>query len=174
MNTRTARKARASLRNQKRAQQNAQKRGEGETATIAKPTAERQKTGLEWLIAKRRISTRQALAGRTYGEDWRISRVHGMAPLRSCLNDTPGGSASSRSLPAVEFHLEAVERLAAAQAAMAYQADLIAACDAICARQLTPWQAIELSGGGARDVSKLEAVIVVALDLLDKHYRSAR
>jgi hypothetical protein len=95
-----------------------------------------------------------------------------VVPLRSCLNDTPGGGSSAeRSLPAAEYQLEATERLAAAQAALSWQDDLIAACDLICARQLTPWQAIELSGGGARDVAKLEAVTVVALDLLDKHYR---
>lgn len=174
MSAKTARKQRATARNQRRAQENAAKRGEGDTATVTRLPAEREKTGLEWLVFKRRISTRQALAGRSYGEDYRIAALHGSVPLRSCLNDTPGGSAAARSLPAVEYHLEALERLGAAQAALSYQSDMIAALAAICGRQLTPWQAVELTGGSARDVSKLEAVIVVALDLLDKHYRSAR
>jgi hypothetical protein len=136
-------------------------------------TAYREKTGLEWLVHKRRLNTRQAMAGRHYGEDWRISQNHGAVPLRSCLNDTPGGSSAARSLPAVEYHLEALERLGAAQASLQYQSDMIAALALVCGQQLTPWQALG-KDASARDIAKMEAVLMVALDLLDKHYRSAR
>lgn len=143
------------------------------TQSAPKPANDREKTGLEWLVHKRRLNTRQALAGRHYGEDWRVSQLNGSVSLRSCLNDTPGGSSSARSLPAVEHHLDALERLGAAQAALSYQADMIAALALVCGKQLTPWQALGQTAS-ARDVAKMEAVLVVALDLLDKHYREAR
>ena len=172
MTSKAARKSRAQVRNQRRAEANAQKRGDGQVLAFKPLAKDREKTGLEWLVGKKRITPRQAQAGRTYGQDARIAAMHGSVPLRSCLNDTPGGEATARALPAVEYHLEALDRLGAAQAAMSYQSDLIAVCEMVCVRQLTPWQA--LPNGSARDVAKLEAVIVVALDLLDKHYRGAR
>jgi hypothetical protein len=173
MTAKLKRKARATNRNQRRAQANAEKRG-GEVVTLVTLPKDRDKTGLEWLFSKKRITQRQANAGRSYGADYRISTIDGTVPLRSCLNDTPGGSSAASALPAVVYQHEARERLLSARQALSFQADLIAACDLICARQLTPWQAIEISGGGAKDVARLEAVIVVALDLLDKHYRNAR
>jgi hypothetical protein len=173
MTKRTRKKARATVRNARRAEVNAQKSGEVVEFRPKLPK-DREKTGLEWLVFKRRISARQAQAGRRYGDDWRIAQTAGMVPLRSCLNDSPGGSSNAaRALPSVEHHLDACERLGAAQAALSYQADMISALAAICGRQLTPWQAVELAGGTARDVAKLEVVLGIALDLLDKHYRGA-
>lgn len=172
----------SSVASRKRAKRNAAKvspvaprrqPSNGVAHTVQKPANDREKTGLEWLVAKRRINTRQALAGKHYGEDWRISQLSGTVPLRSCLNDTPGGSSAARTLPAVEYHLEALERLGAAQAALHYQSDMIAVLALVCGQQLTPWQALGREAS-ARDVAKMEAVIGVALDQLDAHYRRAR
>lgn len=132
----------------------------------------REKTGLEWLVHKKRITERQARAGRTYGEDFRTAQINGTVPLKSCLNDAPGGSDSGRTLPPVVYQTEAQDRLRAAQAALSNQEDLLMVAEMICARQLTPWQAVG-PDGSARDVAKIEAVAGVALDLLEKHYRRA-
>lgn len=133
--------------------------------------AYREKTGLEWLLHKRRISERQARAGKRYGEDYRIAQTDGVVPLRSCLNDSPGGGDSKACHPYAVVETEAQARLTEAREAL-HSADLVAVANAICGRELTPWQAVGPEGS-ARDVAKVEALAPVALDLLAKHY-SAR
>lgn len=171
MSARSLKKQRARLRNQLRAQVNAERRGEQATTSTAALVKDREKSGLEWLLHKKRITLRQMKAGKTYGEDHRAADMHGIVPLRSCINDTVGGG-DGPGLPLAIFQMEALERVEAAKAALSHQSDMIAALYAICVREATPWQAVG-DKGTAKHVAKLEAVTAVALDLLEKHYRRA-
>ena len=165
-------KTRAQNRNAKRAAEYAAARGDANSPR-PKPIADRERTGLEWLFHKKRISKRQADAGKRYGEDYRIAQVSGLSSLRSCLNDTPGGG-EGIGLPQVIYEMEARDRLLAARQALAFQTDMIAACDLICGQQLTPWQVMgRTENGSARDVARLETSVTIALDLLAEHYRRA-
>jgi hypothetical protein len=71
--------------------------------------------------------------------------------------------------PALESVLAHGERTEAARRTLAdlrrrllRQADLVAACDAICGEEKTPREA----AGGEREAGRLEAVLKVALDIL--------
>jgi len=144
-------------------------------ATTAQVSAEnivpiRNKTGLDWLAQKGRITARQKSAGRKYGEDYRICQVAGMEPLRSCLNDQPGSGTGGIGLSMASYELEAKERFALAQGALSYHPDMVGACDLICGRDFTPWEVIAHFGGGQRDAERITNTLKIALDLLAKHY----
>ena len=136
----------------------------------ARPGPYRRQTGLAWLSGKGRITSRQAAAGLAYGEAWR--RAEAPAPLPSTLALNLGGriGGGGEPLPVAaivaraEAHARAGQRLAALRARLGGQAELVAACDAVCGRELTPREA----AGGERAALKLEAVLGVALDLLGR------
>ena len=94
------------------------------------------------------------------------------APLPSTLALNLGGriGGGEEPLPVAaivaraEAHARAGQRLAALRARLSRQAELVAACDAVCGRELTPREA----AGGERAALKLEAVLGVALDLLGR------
>lgn len=142
----------------------------------AKPSTEatvsrfREKTGLEWLESKNKITARQKSSGKRYGEDYRIVQVAGLEPLRSCLNDMPGGGDGGGGLSLATYELEAKERLAGAHSALSYHPEMTLACDLICGRDMTPWEVIARHGGNQRDAERLQHTLRIALDLLAKHY----
>lgn len=142
--------------------------------TLVSDSRIRTKTGIEWLVAKKRLTQRQARAGTRYGLKFRLSEVDGMDPLRSCLNDEPrGGGGNVLALPRAASEAEARSDLAAARAALGFHAGMISACDLICGRGLTPWEAVEMVGGGRKDVERLEHTLAIALDLLTQHWKQA-
>lgn len=136
----------------------AQRRGERE-----KPY--RRQAGLEWLTRRGRLSATQRAAGERYGAAYRRAKREGAIP--SSLDVKPGRSeAGGPPLNAVLAHAErtasAAARLAAYRGRLSNQSGLVAACDLICGEELTPREA----AGGEREAGRLEAVLVVALDIL--------
>lgn len=131
----------------------------------ARETPYQRLTGLEWLLRKARIGPDQAAAGQRYGEAFRRA---GAAPsLPSTLEIPLGGGAGNG--PSLTMILKQGAGRAQAEALLARyrrqllgQADLIAACDLVCGRELTPREA----AGGERDAARMEAVLKVALDIL--------
>lgn len=131
----------------------------------ARETPYRRQTGLAWLARKGRLTPQQVAAGQRYGEVFRRS---GAAPsMGSTLEVQPGGNASTG--PALGLILKMAEGRQRAEAMLGHyrrqllgQADLIAACDLCCGKELTPREA----AGGERDAARLEAVLKVALDIL--------
>ena len=134
-----------------------QRRGEREGAY-------RRLTGLDWLAKKGRLSERQKGAGERYGACYRKARAE--ASIGSTLDVQPGGAPQGTPLTAVlaqaEARAQAQARLAFYRRRLGGQTDLVAACDLVCGRELTPREA----GGNEREVVRLEAVLQVALDLL--------
>jgi len=134
------------------------------SAAGARAGGYRRQAGLEWLVAKGRISERQRVAGERYGEAFR--RAEAAPTLGSTLEVQPGGDGGGPSLALLlrlaEGRREAQARLKAYRRRLFGQGDLVAACDLICAKELTPREA----GGGEREALRLEAVVKVALDIL--------
>ncbi|HVI33824.1 hypothetical protein [Phenylobacterium sp.] len=134
-------------------------------ARPGRETPYRRQTGLEWLARKGRLTPLQAAAGERYGDAYRRC---GAAPsLGSTLEVQPGSTAGSG--PTIGMVLKMAEGRRRAEATLHHyrrqllgQADLIAACDLCCGKELTPREA----AGGDRDAARLEAVLKVALDIL--------
>lgn len=126
----------------------------------------RRQTGLDWLARKGRIGARQKAAGERYGALFRRAGREGA--LRSTLDVRPGGGPAGPGgreevlLMAAEGSAQAAARLSALRGLLGDQPQLVAACDLICGRELTPREAAR----GERAVIELEAVLGVALDLL--------
>lgn len=128
-------------------------------------TPYRRQTGLEWLVRKGRLTPQQVAAGERYGQTFR--RCGAVPTLGSTLEVQPGTNVSAG--PAVALILKMAEGRRRAEARLAHyrrqllgQADLIAACDLCCGRELTPREATD----GDRDAARVEAVLKVALDIL--------
>jgi hypothetical protein len=131
----------------------------------------RRQPGLEWLSGKGRLTCAQRQAGERYGAIWR--RVHGEPSIRSTLDVKPGFGASEGGPVATlvaqaEHSAHAAGKLDALRRRLSGQPSLIAACDAVCGRELTPREATD----GEREAGKLEAVLLVALDILAVDQRS--
>lgn len=162
--------ARSRHRSQKRHDTYAAKRGE-----VSKPKPANDVktiTGLDWLLGKKRITREQYAAGEKYGRAYRIVANDGMQPLRSCLNDTPGGGGGLTPQTMAYIDTEARERLAMANEALGQHDDMLSACAIVCGRELTPWDAIHRHGGKQADVERMVTTLKIALDLLAKHYRT--
>lgn len=128
-------------------------------------------SGLDWLLARKRITRSHHAAGKLWGAHYRLCLVDGMSPLRSCLNDSPHGGSSDGGVAFAVVETEAKDARAKAMAALSHQPDMIAALDAVCGRQQTPWERIKEQGGKQRDVEELQTTLRLALDMLSKHYR---
>jgi len=124
--------------------------------------------GIDWLVSKKRLDRLQAAAGRRYGIDGRLAAISGLAPLRSCLNDTPRGS-GAHALPLAIQETDAKASLAEAQVALSLHPGMMAALEMVCIRDLTPWEA--LPGAPQREVERMTNTLLIALDLLASHYR---
>jgi hypothetical protein len=142
-------------------------------AAIAQPVAGpgrragpyRRQAGLEWLSRKGRLTSAQRAAGERYGACYRRAKVEGS--IASTLDvkprtSAPGGAPLSAILSHAEGTAQASKRLAAFRARLSRQRDLVAACDQICGEELTPREA----ANGERAAGRLEAVLLVALDIL--------
>jgi hypothetical protein len=124
----------------------------------------RRQPGLEWLARKGRISEDQRAAGERYRDAYLVAQP--TVAIGSTLEVQPGSSAGGTSLKALiaraDFRAAAERKLSMYRAQLAGHPALVAACDLVCGRELTPREA----AGGERDAMKLEAVLLVALDLL--------
>lgn len=125
----------------------------------------RRQAGLDWLARKGRLTKSQKAAGERYRDAYRFAQP--TVSLGSTLEVQPGrGSAGGPALNAVLAraagrHAAAV-KLALYRGQLSHNPTLIQACDLVCGRELTPREAAE----NERDGLKLEAVLMVALDLL--------
>ena len=128
-------------------------------------TPYRRQTGLDWLAAKGRITTRQKQAGEAYGALVRRAGVVGA--IGSSLDAQPrGGPTAGASLALI---LKTAAGRARAEAELGElrrrlfgQSDLVRVCDQVCGQEQTPREA----GGGDREALRVEAVLKVALDIL--------
>ncbi len=127
-------------------------------------TPYRRLAGLDWLSKKGRLSPSQRLAGERYGICWR--RAAAEARIASTLAEPNAGYGSGTPLNVIiaqaEGRVQAQARLAFYRKRLGDQRDLVAACDAICGKELTPREAAR----SEREVAQVEAVLGVALDLL--------
>jgi hypothetical protein len=124
----------------------------------------RRQPGLDWLARKGRISEAQRKAGERYRDAYAIAQP--VVAIGSTLEVQPGMGGGGPSLKAL---VDRAGRRQAAEAKLALyrrrlsqHPALIAACDLVCGRELTPREA----GGGEREGIRVEAVLLVALDLL--------
>jgi hypothetical protein len=124
----------------------------------------RRQPGLDWLARKGRISEAQKAAGLRYRDAFIVAQP--TLAIASTLEVQPGMSAGGPSLKALvaraDFRQSAERKLALYRRQLFQHPALVAACDLICGRELTPREA----GGGDREALRLEAVLLVALDLL--------
>lgn len=141
------------------------------TVVEGKPREIVRQAGLDWLLAKKRITRAQHAAGQRWGLDYRLCMVDGLEPLRSCLNDQPRGGQGRLHTSFAAREAEARDRRAKAVEAIAGQAEMVEALDLVCGRQLTPWEHIRALGGKQREVEEMQTTIRLALDILSKHYR---
>lgn len=131
-------------------------------ASPARAGPYRRRPGLDWLATKGRISPEQKRAGERYGALFR--RAAREAAMPSTLAVLPGGGGPGLAEVAAEAERTALARarLAELRGRLGWQRDLVAACDEVCGRELTPREA----AGEERAAGRLEAVLAVALDLL--------
>jgi hypothetical protein len=126
--------------------------------------AYRRQPGLEWLARKGRISDAQKAAGERYRDAYLVAQP--VVAIASTLEVQPGMGSGGPALKALiaraDFRQAAARKLALYRGQLFGHPALIAACDLVCGRELTPREA----AGGERDGLKLEAVLLVALDLL--------
>ena len=124
----------------------------------------RRQAGLDWLARKGKLSAAQKAAGERYRDAYVIAQP--TLSLASTLEVQPGMSSSGSSLKALvaraDHRQQAERKLTLYRRQLFQHPALIAACDLVCGRELTPREA----GGGEREGLKLEAVLLVALDLL--------
>ena len=97
-----------------------------EPRAAATVTPIRQKTGLEWLLSKQRISTRQFKAGERYGAIFRGVQLGAEFSIKSNLDQSVGGGVeiklgrSSTELETAEWIGECKRKIIAARAAVGY------------------------------------------------------
>jgi hypothetical protein len=124
----------------------------------------RRQPGLEWLARKGRISEHQRAAGERYRDAYLVAQP--TVAIGSTLEVQPGGASGGPGLKALvaraDLRRSAERKLAMYRAQLSGHPALVAACDLVCGRELTPREA----AGGEREGLKLEAVLLVALDLL--------
>lgn len=142
-------------------------RVEGEDSQKDKAARERpyrRQPGLDWLARKGRISEAQRQAGARYGEAFRLAEP--TVAIGSTLEVQPGLGGGGPPLKVLiaraGMRQQAEARLALYRKRLLGHPGLIAACDLVCGRELTPREA----GGGEREGLRVEAVLLVALDLL--------
>lgn len=124
----------------------------------------RRQAGLDWLARKGRITEDQKAAGLRYRDAFVVAQP--VVAIGSTLEVQPGmggGGLALKALIARAGHRQAAEaKLALYRRQLLDHPALVAACDLICGRELTPREA----AGGEREGLRLEAQLVVALDLL--------
>lgn len=123
----------------------------------------RRLTGLEWLRRKGRITDDAWAAGERYGAVYRLTK--GAGAIASILNEDRGiggGQTIASVMQHSEKTAQASSKLAMYRRQLINQGAMIAACDTICGEELTPREA----SADGHEAGKLEAVLLIALDLL--------
>lgn len=122
--------------------------------------------GLDWLRQKKRLNARRFKAGLTYREWFRDA---GGPSIKSGLNVVEGGPGSAgMGLPlALEGMTDAKARLFRVRhQVLKGQPDMVMVLDAVCGTRQT---LTSLAGGNDRRALELEAVLMIALDLVAAH-----
>lgn len=119
----------------------------------------RRMTGLQWLNRRGALNPRQLEAGEKYGAVYREANRE--VSLRSVLDREVRGEPTGDMLRQAERANQARAVLNRYRTWIGY-GQLTNACDLICGEELTPRQA----GGNGAKADTLEALLIVALDLL--------
>ena len=128
-------------------------------------TPYRRQTGLQWLTSKGRLSPSQLLAGQRYGACYRRALSEGAIPSTLDIKprtSAPGGPTLAAVLNRAEGAAQAQARLTRYRRLLHGQEALVRAVDLICGEERTPREA----AAEDREAGKLEAVLLVALDIL--------
>jgi hypothetical protein len=126
-----------------------------------------EKTGLDWLLGKNKISTRQADMGRRYGAWWRASHIEGGESLRSCLDDTVRGGSGTGMPPDAHENRAWIEdcrrKLERADATLHYQTPMVSTLVVICGLGK---RVNDIPNLTRDEVTEVETALRIALDLL--------
>ncbi|MGZ3272402.1 MAG: hypothetical protein ACXU82_03600 [Caulobacteraceae bacterium] len=142
-------------------------------ARAPKAKYQRRMTGLEYLFQKKQINHRQRRAGERYGNDFRVAIIESPVSIKSSLDDPdaprgPGGGPFPQDhLEAMAWIIECREQISLARNVLGHHAGMIAACDMICGRQLSP---TEIAPDSQKDRVQIETGLRIALDMLVVHY----
>ncbi len=135
------------------------------------PKYARRKTGLDWLKDKKKISIRQFRAGEKYGDLYRFASMESAAALRSCiaaLDGVGGGSGLPPDLLESEgLWIQSRIDIGQARSALSNHSGMVACCDLICGRGLTPREISTVQ----REAEDIENGLRIALDLLAEHFQ---
>jgi hypothetical protein len=161
MRTRAQKKAASRANALRRGEENARRRGEAVEPKAAAAEADPVRDGLVWLIRKGRLTPPRQRAAAVYRAAYREPQE---GATRSCLNFEPRGSGVGRPPDFNAAKVDAIRRLDALRRdALAGHEQLIWVMDGVCGGGLT---LREMTGGEERAAGKLEAVLLVALDLV--------
>lgn len=163
MSIRARKKASSRANALRRGEENARRRGE--VLEVKRPRAQVEadpvRDGLIWLIRKGRLTPPRQRAAAVYRAAYREPQEGAM---RSCLDLHLGGERSGAPPDYNSNKVDAMRRLNAMRTeALAGHEQMIFAMDGVCGGGLT---LRELCGGEERAAGKLEAVFMVALDLV--------
>ena len=163
MRTRAQKKASSRANALRRGEENARRKGE--VLKLKRHPAEREvepvRDGLLWLIKKGKLTPSRRAAAAIYRAAYREPQEGAM---RSCLDDSVRGSGTGRPPDYNSGKVDAIRRLQAMRAeALAGHEQMIFVMDGVCGGGLT---LREICGGEERAAGKLEAVLMVALDLV--------
>jgi hypothetical protein len=164
MSTRSRKKLSSRANALRRGEINAERRGGAlrlKKSAASACEAEPVRDGLLWLIKKDRLSASRRVAAAAYRDLYREPQEGAM---RSCLNDEVRGSGSGRPPDYNAGKVDAARRLTAMRTqALASHQQMIEVMDGVCGGGLT---LRELAGGEERAAGRLEAVLMIALDLV--------
>lgn len=166
MTTRTVRKERSRANALKRGEEYAAKRGKALVLNQPEPEPDPVRDGLVWLIRKGRLTPTRQKAAKLYRDAYREPQAGALNSHLANLGSRGGGGVPS-GLPAhgvMAGRLDAEARLAALRGkALAWHEQLVWVMDGVVGGGLT---LRELGGGDKTQAAKLEAVLMVALDLV--------
>lgn len=163
MRTRAQKKASSRANALRRGEENARRKGE--VLKLKQPRVNNEvepvRDGLLWLIRKGKLTPHRRAAAAVYRAAYREPQEGAM---RSCLNDDARGSGTGRPPDYNSGKVVALRKLRALRAeALAGHEQMIFVMDGVCGGGLT---LREMCGGEERAAGKLEAVLMVALDLV--------
>lgn len=163
MGIRAQKKASSRANAVRRGEENARRRGEVLNLKTPKEDQEPEavRDGLFWLIRKGRLTALRQRAAAIYRSAYREPQEGAM---KSCLNGDPRGDRIGVPPDYNAAKIDAIRRLEAMRRiALSGHKQLIWVMDGVCGGGLT---LRELCGGEERSAGKLEAVLMVALDLV--------
>lgn len=125
------------------------------------PRPMRRQSGLDWLWSKRRITETQQSAGLRYGDEYRLLND---VSIPSMLRDNTGGGDPTYRMEARQILRD---RVAKARQALGGHEQMTMLVDRVCGEGM---RLRAMTDGDDAKAAKLEAVLLVALDLLAIHY----